>query len=243
MLDRSHTANLFSEDALQADELASAADAAVEHPIASPEVDDAEALVDVSRSTTAPSRARPRRPRLIDGGRRGAVRAKPRAAAPKGQLSLPGVPPRVRGWARRARPFAPLLLLVILTAHPAGCARQTTRSGSLSPSTPAGGATATRTYPPAGSNNATRPAQAPRPRQPHPATTDTITRTVAARPPAHVPRGDSALAVAASAQRARAAPPTVTRTVAASISVPAASNTGSPPREGRGEGNEFAFER
>jgi hypothetical protein len=240
MLDRSHTANLFSENAQQADELAGAADAAVERPAASPETDEAEAQLDVSRSTTAPPR--PRRPRPVDGGRRGAVRSKPRVAAPKGQISLPGVPPWVRSWARRARPFAPvLLLLVILAAHPAGCARQTTRSGSLAPSTPAS-ATPTRTHPPAGSNNATRPAQAPRPRQPRPTTTDPATSTVAARPPAYAPRGASALAAAASAQQAPAAPPTVTRTVAP-ISVPAASNTGGPPREGRGEGNEFGFER
>jgi hypothetical protein len=240
MLDRSHTANLFSENAQQADELPGASDAAVERPVASPEVDEAEAQLDVSRSTTAPPRACARRPRPVDGGRR--VRAKPRVAASKGQLSLPGVPPRARGWARRARPLAPvLLLLVILAAHPAGCARQTTRSGSLAPSTPAG-ATPTRTHPPASSNNATRPAHAPRPRQSHPTTTDPATSTVAARPPAHAPRGDSALAAAASAQQAPAAPPTVTRTVAP-ISVPAASNTGSPPREGRGEGNEFGFER
>lgn len=243
MLDRSHTANLFSENAQQADELSGTSDAAVERPVASPEVDEAEAQLDVSRSTTAPPRARPRRPRLVDGGRRGAVRAKPRVAVPRGQLSLPGVPPRVRGWARRARPLAPvlLLLLVILAAHPAGCARQTTRSGSLAPSTPAG-ATPTRTHPPAGSNNATRPAQAPRPRQPRPTTTDPATSTVAARPPAHAPRGDSALTATASAQQAPAAPPTATRTVAP-ISVPAASNPRSPPREGRGEGNEFGFER
>lgn len=242
MLDRSHTANLFSENAQQADELSGASDAAVERPVASPEVDEAEAQLDVWRSTTAPPRARPRRPRPVDGGRRGAVRSKPRVAASKGQISLPGVPLRARVWARRARPLAPvLLLLVILAAHPAGCARQTTRSGSLAPSTPAG-ATPTRTHSPAGSNNATRPAQAPRPRQPRPTTTSPATSTVAARPPAHAPRGDSALAAAASAQHAPAAPPTVTRTVAP-ISVPAASNSGSPPHEGRGEGNEFGFER
>jgi hypothetical protein len=242
MLDRSHTANLFSENAQQADELSGASDAAVERPVASSEVDEAEAQLDVSRSTAAPPRARPRRLRLVDGGRRGAVRAKPRVAAPKGQHSFPDVPPRVRGWARRARPLVSvLLLLVILATHPAGCARQTTRSGSLAPSTPAG-TIPTRTHPPVGSNNATRPAQAPRPRQPRPTTTDPATSTVAARPPAHASRGDSALAAAASTQQAPAAPPPVTRTVAP-ISVPAASNTRSPPREGRGEGNEFGFER
>jgi hypothetical protein len=239
MLDRSHTANLFSENVQQADELAGAADAAMERSAASPEAEEAEAQLDVSRSTTAPPRARPRRPRPVDGGRRGAVRAKPRVAAPKGQLSLPGVSPRARRWARRVGPLAPVLLLVILVAHPAGCARQTTRSGSLAPSTPAG-ATPTRTHPLTGSDNGTRPAQAPRPRQPRPSTTP-ATSTVVGGPVAHAPRGASALAAAASAQ-APAAPPAVTRTVV-SISVPAAPNTGSPPREGRGKGNEFGFER
>jgi hypothetical protein len=97
MLDRSQTANLFSEHAQEADELARAADA-VEPPAASPIADPVDAL-DVSPSTTAPPRARSRRPCPNGGGWRGAVRPRSRIAARKPALSHPAFPGRLRAAA------------------------------------------------------------------------------------------------------------------------------------------------
>jgi hypothetical protein len=242
MLDRSHTANLFLENAEQADEFAGAADVALEQPAASPQLDGAEAQFDVWPSTTAPSRARRRRPRPVGGGRRGTVRAKLRVAAPKGQLSLPALL-RLRGWARRARRVAPVLLLlvVVLAENPAGCA-QSTRSRSPVPITPAGAAP-TRIHPSTDSNHPTRPARASHSRQRHPVKTDTATSGVVAHRPARISNGDGAPAVAASTRQVTVASPAVTHTVVPSASVPVAPNVGSPPREGRSEGHEFGFER
>ena len=242
MLDRSNSTNLFSETE-QADELAGPADAAVKQPARSPEAEEPEAQFDVSRHTAAPYRAYTRRRRPGGGGRRSALGAKPRLAASRGRLSLPGVPPLVRGWARRARPFTPaLLLLVVLAENPAGCAHQSTRSRSTASATPAGAAPA-RIHQPTRRKHPTRPLRAPHRRRRRAARTDTARRTVTARQPAHARKRSGTPARAVPASPARAVTATVTRVVASPTSVPAVGNAGSAPPEGRSEGKEFGFER
>ncbi len=243
MLDRSNSTNLFAESIEQADEPAGPADAAVKQPARSPEAEEAEAQFDVSPHTAAPYRAYTRRRRPGGGGRRRALGAKPRLSASRCRLSLPGVPPRVRGWARRARPFTPaLLLVVILAENPAGCAQQSTRSRSLASAMPAGAAPA-RIYQPTHRKHPTRPLRAPPRRRRRAARTDTAKGTVAVRQPAHARKRSGAPARAVPASPVRAITATVTRVVVPSPSAPSVANTGSTPPEGRSEGKEFGFER
>jgi hypothetical protein len=236
MLDRSPTANLFSEHAREADELAGVADVAVERAAASPVADLVEAQRDASPSTAPPS-ARPRRPRPNGGGRRGAVRSKPPVTASKSTVSLPVAPPYVRGW-RRARWFAPaallLPLLLIVVADPAGSARQTTRTRS----SPAALAAALRAPPRMYEHSGARARQVWRSPRARPVEPVEVTSDVAGTGPA---------AERAPPATATASPPapamTAARPVSTATSPPAAANSGSPPREERVEGDEFGFER
>jgi len=236
VLDRSQTPNLFTEHAQEADDLPAAADAAVEHPAASPDADPVEARCDASPSTTAPPRTRPRRPRPNGGGRRGAVRSKPRVAARKPALSLPAVPLRVRGWSRRVRPFAPVaVLLLILAADPAGCDRRATRTRTTTSSAPTA---APHPHQRTGTDHSPRPGRLWRAPHIHPGATTDATATAPA------PERLAPPAAATAPQPTPAAPATLAaRTVAIPASRPVAPYSGSPRRRERGEGDEFGFER
>jgi hypothetical protein len=262
MLDRSQPTNLFSEHAPEADELAGAADAAVE-PAASPNVDPAQAQRDRSPSTTASTPARARR-RSSGGGRRGGARPKRVVAPRRPALALP-VPPRLRAWARRARPFAPVaLLLLILVADPAGCDRQVTPIGTPASSVPAGALAhrhasaarprarrsapppATATPDPGRRCGARRACRSPRgastrrrarraqPEAPAPSPVSAATAIAQAPSPGGAPAAPAAAQVTPAAQ---ATPPAVP----APASRPAAPNSGSPPPEEHDD--EFGFER
>lgn len=258
MLDRSQPANLFSEHPLEADELAGAADAAVERSAASPTADPVEAQRDASPST-APPRARPRRPRPNGGGRRGAVRSKPPVRARKRRLELPAAPPRGRGW-RRARWVAPVvpLLLVIPVAGPAGRPHRATRTSHAAPTSPLvtdpaslpPQATRARIVSPAapGAHRRTHEhrgaAAGQLPRTPHANPVAPADATRESSAPAPPPERTLPLAAAARPQPALAAPAThAANPVANPASPPAAANSGSPPQKERGEGDEFGFER
>jgi len=241
MLDRSQATNLFSEHAQEADELAGAADAAVERPAASPDVDSAQAQRDASPSATASPRARPRRPRPSGGGRRGTARPTRPVAARGPVLSFPGVPLRLPGWARRARLFLPaaLLLLLILVIDPAGCGRQVTHTGTPASLVPA--VSPLRTHSPAGGQRVKRaapPCLVPRthPLVPAPAVS-TAPASVRAQ------RGDGAPAPAVPAA-APVAPTAASpeQAVPVPVSSPAAPDSGSPPPDEEA-GEEFGFER
>jgi hypothetical protein len=237
MLDRSPTANLFSEHAQEADELAGVPDAAVERAAASPVADLVEAQRDASPST-APRSARPRRLRPNGGGRRGAVRSKPPVRARKPTLSLPAAPPYVGSW-RRARWFAPAALLVplllILVADPAGSAHQATRTRT-SPPAPAAPLRASRTR----EHSGARVGQVRRRPRARPVAPAEITSDA----PGTAPAAERAPPAAATAPPAPAAPATTAaRPISTPASPPAAANSGSPPREERGQGDEFGFER
>jgi hypothetical protein len=239
MLDRSPTANLFSEHAQEADELAGVADAAVERAAASPVADLVEAQRDASPSTAPPS-ARPRRPRPNGGGRRGAVRSKPPVTGRKPTLSLPAAPPYVRSW-RRARWFAPAALLVplllILVADPAGSARQATRTRT-SPAAPAAKLRAPLRTHEHGGARAAQVRRRPRARPIAPA-------EVTSDAPGTAPAAERAPPAAATAPPPAPAAPAMTaaRPISTPASPPAAANSGSPPREESVEGDEFGFER
>jgi hypothetical protein len=236
MLDRSHTANLFSENVQEASELAGAAHATVERPAASPDADVQEVQRVASPSTTAPRCARPRRPRPAGGGRRGAVPARPRVARTKPQLSLPRVPRRVR----RALAFAPLVLvLVVLLANQAGCAHQVTPAQTHTSSAPPA------THIAAGSHHAARPAPTGAAERSHPGTPSAAARVSLAQAPA-ASQGDDGHTVAAPAQQTAPVTATTPATPAAAAppaSPPAAPSSGNPSRRERGEADEFGFER
>jgi hypothetical protein len=234
MLDRSYTANLFSEDAQEASELAGAADATVERLAVSPDADAEEVQRVASPSATAPPSARPRRPRPAGGGRRGAVPAQPRLAATKPQLSLPSVSLRVR----RALACAPLVLVVlVLLANQAGCDRQVTPAQ-----------THTSYAPPAihiaaSSHHAGRPAPTRVAGRSHAATPSAVAPVSPAQAPGAY---EGSRTVAAAAQQM--APVTATTPVTPTAAVPpispsAAPSSGSPSRQGSGEADEFGFER
>lgn len=231
MLDRSQTANLFSENAQEASELAGAADATVERPAANPDADAEEVQRLASPSTTAPPSARPRRPRPAGGGRRGAVPAQPRRAATKPQLSLPSVGPR----ARRALAFAPLVLVVlVLLTNQAGCNRQVTPAQTHTSSAPPA------THIAAGPRHDGRPAPVRRFAGSHPATPSAV--TPAPSPAAH----EGSRTVAAATQHTAPLPATTPATPTAApppISPSAAPSSGSPSRQQSGEADEFGFER
>ena len=236
MLDRSQTTNLFSDNALEADELASAADAAV-GTAASPETDTAETQPDeVSPDITALPRSRTRRLRLTGGTRRGAVRATPLIAAPR----LDSFPP-MRGWARHAWKFVPVLLLVLLIVDQPGSTRSAPRAmRALAPvpSTPA--AVPHHDTRGAYGHERTRTARASRRPQPQPAT------PAPASIPAHTPAPAAATAAETeTASTAVAAQPTAptTREGLGPTSPPAGPNSSGPPHEERGKGDEFGFER
>jgi hypothetical protein len=230
MLDRSHTANLFSEHDQDPSELAGDADATVEHPAASPDADAEQAQRLAAPSTTAP---RPRRRRPARGRRRGAVPAEPRVAKPKPQVSLPTLPPR----ARRALPFAPLgLVLLMLLTNQAGCSRQVAHTSTHTSSTPAAIHKAPGAQPARRSASKRMVRARAQHVTPHVlaavATTQASaasdrTPTLAApvRPPVHVTSSAPAIA-------------------GGGVPVsPSAAPTGSPTPEERGVGDEFGFER
>jgi hypothetical protein len=229
MLDRSHTANLFSENAQEASELAGAADTTVERPAASPDADAEEVQRIASPSATAPPSARPRRPRRAGGGRRGTVPAQPRLAATKPQLSLPSVPPRMR----RALAFAPLVLvlvLLILLANQAGCAHQVTRPQIRTSSAPPA------THVAAGPHG--RPAPKPVVGRSHPATPSVVAPVSS--------DGGASLTVTVAAQQMASVTATTpaTPTAAASpASPPAAPSSGGPSHQESSNADEFGFER
>ncbi len=228
MLDRSHTANLFSEQDQDRSELAGKADATVERPAAGPDAD-----AEQSRRPAAPTAPRPRRPRPPRGRRRGAVPAKRRVAKPKPQLSLPTLPPR----ARRALPFAPLGLVgLMLLTNQAGCSRQVPHTPTHTSST----APAIHTAP--GTHRAKRSAPKRAARRRQQGTSHVLAAVAAAQAPA---AGDGR-----APRTAAPMPPTPTVTPATPAiagggvpASPAAAPTGSPTPQDQGVGDEFGFER
>jgi hypothetical protein len=228
MLDRSQTANLFSENDQDRSELVGAADATVERPPASPDAVRAPHIA--SRSTTLPPSGRPSRARRTGGGRRGAVSTKRRVALPKPQFSLSSVPPRLR----RALAFTPLVGVLILLAHQAGCAGRVTHIQTGATSVPSG----TRTPV---AHHTRRPVRThPRTRS-HLATPSTT--VTSARAPAPQVGSLAGTVTARQEPSVSATTPVIPTVDTPPVSPPAATSSGSLTRRENDEGDEFSFER